>query len=136
MTAETPEAPLRALNEQVFSIEDLSRLKTIDRCLAHAEKKGIPATRSLSSEQVRFLRYLVEQLAVVLARRAPERPAVPRGPETTSRPLRPNRFDCPDCGQEVGVDEDGCCRTCGVDAIVVKNGHQLSAPATIRPEEP
>lgn len=37
-------------------------------------------------------------------------------------PLRPNRFDCPACGQGIGVDEAGCCRTCGRDATVVRDG--------------
>ena len=36
--------------------------------------------------------------------------------------MRLNRFDCPTCGQGIAVDEDGCCRTCGHDAIVVVNG--------------
>lgn len=27
----------------------------------------------------------------------------------------PMHFRCPDCGPHVGVDEDGCCFTCGAD---------------------
>jgi hypothetical protein len=34
-------------------------------------------------------------------------------------PLACDRFDCPECGTEVGVDEDGCCVTCGRDATAV-----------------
>jgi hypothetical protein len=44
------------------------------------------------------------------------------------RPARPNRFDCRSCGQGIGVDEDGCCRTCGADATVVLG--EVSSPAT------
>lgn len=35
---------------------------------------------------------------------------------------KPDRFDCPECGPCVGVDEDGCCTTCGADAVVVLAG--------------
>lgn len=38
------------------------------------------------------------------------------------RSPNPNRFDCVDCGPGIGIDEDGCCSTCGKDAIVVLNG--------------
>ncbi len=41
--------------------------------------------------------------------------ALPAGPETTTA-LRRHRFDCPECGKGIAVDEDGCCRTCGEDA--------------------
>jgi len=34
----------------------------------------------------------------------------------TAMALPPNRFDCPECGPAIAVDEDGCCRTCGADA--------------------
>lgn len=32
------------------------------------------------------------------------------------------RFDCAECGQGIAVDEDGCCRSCGADAVVVADG--------------
>jgi hypothetical protein len=32
---------------------------------------------------------------------------------------RRHRFDCPECGKGVAVDEDGCCRTCGHEATPV-----------------
>jgi hypothetical protein len=32
---------------------------------------------------------------------------------------RANRFDCPECGCGIAVDEDGCCRSCGADATPV-----------------
>ncbi len=51
------------MSDPRFSIEDLSRLKTIDRCLAHAERRGITATRTLSGKQVLFLRELIERLS-------------------------------------------------------------------------
>lgn len=51
------------MSEPLFSIEDLSRLKTIDRAIAHAEAKGTKLTNSLSSKQIRFLRGLVERLS-------------------------------------------------------------------------
>lgn len=28
---------------------------------------------------------------------------------------RPMHFRCPDCGPHIGVDEDGCCHSCGTD---------------------
>lgn len=33
--------------------------------------------------------------------------------------LSANRFDCKNCGPSVAVDEDGCCRVCGVDAMAI-----------------
>jgi len=43
-----------------------------------------------------------------------------RQSETTAA----NRFDCPECGRAIGVDEDGCCRTCGQDAVAVRDGRR------------
>lgn len=34
-------------------------------------------------------------------------------------PTRSPYFRCPTCGPRVAVDEDGCCRTCGADAVAV-----------------
>lgn len=36
--------------------------------------------------------------------------------------MTPWRFDCIDCGVGIAVDEDGCCKTCGRDAVVIKDG--------------
>jgi rRNA maturation endonuclease Nob1 len=41
-----------------------------------------------------------------------------------------NRFDCANCGQGIGVDEDGCCRTCGADGTVVLAGHTNERQST------
>ena len=60
--------------------------------------------------------------ASVLADALTPAPAVPRS-------LRLNRFDCPECGQGIGVDEDWCCRTCGRDAVVVVDGVPQSGAA-------
>lgn len=38
------------------------------------------------------------------------------GAAALARAAARNRFDCTTCGRGVGVDEDGCCRTCGRDA--------------------
>jgi hypothetical protein len=48
--------------------------------------------------------------------------AAPAAPTTETRTLRPNRFDCHECGQGIPVDEDGCCRSCGGDAVEVRDG--------------
>lgn len=40
-----------------------------------------------------------------------------------------NRFDCSDCGMGVDIDEDGCCATCGADAIVIEDGKPRPAEA-------
>jgi len=45
----------------------------------------------------------------------------PPGP-AVYRKARLNRFDCRTCGPEVAVDEDGCCRTCGRDAVAILGG--------------
>lgn len=42
-----------------MTAEQAERLANIDRMFAHAEAKGIPLTRVLSSKQIRFLRSLV-----------------------------------------------------------------------------
>jgi len=47
----------------MFSVEELSRLKTIDRCIRHSEQTGVKLTNTLSGRQVRFLRELVERLS-------------------------------------------------------------------------
>ena len=39
-----------------------------------------------------------------------------------------NRFDCETCGKGIAVDEDGCCRTCGVDAIVIATARPAVEP--------
>jgi hypothetical protein len=48
-------------------------------------------------------------------------------------PLPANRFDCPTCGQGIGVDDDGCCRTCGAEATVVVAASDATVPP--RPQE-
>lgn len=78
------------MSDPRFSIEDLSRLKTIDRCLAHADRRGITATRTLSGKQVLFLRELVERLTYRVEDSAWVQPpdvATPDGyaPESSSR---------------------------------------------------
>ncbi len=48
----------------------------------------------------------------------------------TTPPATPlNRFDCLECGQGIGVDEDGCCRSCGRDATAMIDGVPASLPA-------
>lgn len=29
-----------------------------------------------------------------------------------------NHYHCPQCGEHVAADEDGCCTTCGADCLV------------------
>ena len=36
------------------------------------------------------------------------------------RTLKP--WDCPDCGPMIRIDEDGCCATCGRDAVLGGDG--------------
>ena len=44
-----------------------------------------------------------------------------------------NRFDCRSCGNGVLVDNDGCCRTCGLTAIAIVNDKPaLNRAAAIR----
>jgi hypothetical protein len=52
-------------------------------------------------------------------------------PERVSEGKR-NRFDCPTCGEGIAVDEDGCCRTCGADAVAIT----AARPAVEPREEP
>jgi hypothetical protein len=49
------------------------------------------------------------------------------------RTLRPSRFDCPACGPGIAVDEDGCCATCGADAVIRSPGDELWIGARVRP---
>lgn len=79
------------MTEPMFSIEELSRLKTIDRCIAHADKTGAKLTNTLSSKQVRFLRYLVERLSGGVS--VP--PGAPR--ETTALPNDGEYRCCDEC---------------------------------------
>lgn len=37
-----------------------------------------------------------------------------------------NCFLCPDCGLGVGVDDDGCCATCGLDCFGFENGRSAA----------
>lgn len=48
---------------------------------------------------------LRDVLALLPAEAPPEEPT-----------LRPNRYDCAECGKGIAVDEDECCRSCGEDA--------------------
>ena len=52
-------------------------------------------------------------------------------------PHRANRFDCKECGQGIAVDEDGCCRTCGADAVPVArvSPQQSGGPLPLRPSQ-
>src|SRR5271154_2132793 len=50
-------------------------------------------------------------------------------------PTKANRFDCKTCGKGIAVDEDGCCRTCGADAISVEAGRSAVEPDLALPTE-
>jgi hypothetical protein len=51
--------------------------------------------------------------------------ALPPEPE-----VKPNRFDCPTCGQGIAVDDEVCCRSCGADATPIVDGKPVWTPAT------
>lgn len=81
--------------------------------------KATGAIRSTIEAATQVLRQQLEQVTQ-------DRDAL----RATQPAIKPNRFDCPACkSYGVAVDEDGCCRSCGADAVEI---HQSEHPKETR----